>query len=70
MYHATVNRGYVCYVRGGNVVKEIEIGAKERVEVAAMIEDILAIVQRGRFPKRTPYAVRCLDCCYRNICVK
>lgn len=70
MYHATVNRGYVCYVRNGNVVKEIEIGAKERAQAMGIISEILDIVQLGKFPKRTPHAVRCLDCCYRNICVK
>lgn len=69
-YRTPVNRGYVCYVRNGNVVREIEIGERERTEAAAIIEDILAIIQRGRFPKRTPHAIRCLDCCYRNICVK
>lgn len=70
MYRATVNRGYVCYVRNGNVVKEVEIGERERREAAAMVKDIVGIIQRGQFPKRTPHAVRCLDCCYRNICVK
>lgn len=69
-YGATVNRGYVCYVRNGNIVKEIAIGARERREAMEMVKDIVAIIQRGRFPRRTPHAVRCLDCCYRNICVK
>jgi len=69
-YQACVTRGYVCYVRNGNVVKEIEIGERERLEGMAMVKDIVGIIQRGQFPKRTPHAVRCLDCCYRNICVK
>lgn len=69
-YQAGVHRGYICYVRKGNVVKEVEIGVQERQEAAAMVADILTIIQTGRFPKRTPHAVRCLDCCYGNICVK
>jgi CRISPR-associated exonuclease Cas4 len=69
-YQACVTRGYVCYVRNGNVVKEIEIGERERLEGMAMVKDIVGIIQRGQFPKRTPHTVRCLDCCYRNICVK
>jgi CRISPR-associated exonuclease Cas4 len=69
-YQATVTRGYVCYVRKGNVVKEIEIGEQERRDAQAVVEDIVAIIQTGRFPKRTSHRVRCLDCCYRNICVK
>ena len=69
-YQARVARGYVCYVRNGNVVKEIEIGELGRREAAVMVKDIVGIIQRGQFPKRTSHAVRCLDCCYRNTCVK
>jgi CRISPR-associated exonuclease Cas4 len=69
-YDLPVNKGYICYVRKGNVVKEIAIGAKERSEAMKILADMVAIIQRGKFPKRTPHAVRCLDCCYRNICVK
>lgn len=69
-YHRPVTRGYVCYVRKGNVVKEIEIGPKQREKALAMVGDILQIIQNGRFPKRTTSSIRCLDCCYRNICIK
>lgn len=69
-YGLPVHKGYICYVRNGNVVKEIAIGAKERSEALKILADMVAIIQRGKFPKRTPHAIRCLDCCYRNICVK
>ena len=70
MYGQPVTRGYVCYVRKGNVVKEVAIGSKERREAEAIITDMFAIIQQGKFPRRTSQAIRCLDCCYRNICVK
>ena len=47
-YRFPVNRGYVCYVRKGNVVKEVSIGAKERQEAKAIVSDMLAIIQRGQ----------------------
>lgn len=69
-YSLPVTKGYVCYVRRGNVLKEVTIGPKERQEAEIIIADIVAIIQQGKFPKRTSHRVRCLDCCYRNICVK
>jgi CRISPR-associated exonuclease Cas4 len=69
-YRKEVARGYICYVRSKNLVKEIEYLEKDFVQAKNISEEILRIVQTGYFPKRTPFRVRCVDCCYRNICVK
>lgn len=68
-YAAQVNRGYVAYIRGGNQLLEIPITEKDRLEVKSIVDDIFAIILSGRLPKRTSSQVRCVDCCYKNICV-
>jgi len=68
-YAAEVNRGYVAYIRGGNQLLEIPITEKDRLEVKSIVDDIFAIILSGRLPRRTSSQVRCVDCCYKNICV-
>jgi CRISPR-associated exonuclease Cas4 len=68
-YDAEVNRGYVAYIRGGNQLLEIPITEKDRLEVEAIVDDVFAIILSGRLPTRTSQQVRCVDCCYKNICV-
>lgn len=69
-YRQEVRRGYVCYVRSKNFVKEIEFLERDFKQALSILKEIVRIVQTGFFPKRTPYRVRCADCCYRNICVQ
>lgn len=69
-YNVRVEQGYICYVRSNNLVKEIEFHPKDREETINIISDILKIIEKGIFPKKAKSTARCLDCCYRNICVK
>lgn len=69
-YQREVKRGYICYIRSKNMIKEIVYTERDFSQAMAIIDEIVKIVQTGFFPKRTPYRVRCVDCCYRNICVK
>ncbi|MBT9146133.1 MAG: hypothetical protein DDT42_02015 [candidate division WS2 bacterium] len=34
-----------------------------------IVDNVLEIIQKGFYPKATKYKARCVDCCYRNICV-
>ncbi len=68
-HQAEVNRGYVAYIRGGSQLLEIPITDQGRLEVKGMVDEIFDIIKTGRLPKRTPNRNRCLDCCYKNICV-
>jgi CRISPR-associated exonuclease Cas4 len=68
-YRAPVHRGYVAYIRGGSKLLEVAIGEREEAEVTGYINEIFAIINTGRLPRRTTYKARCRDCCYRNICV-
>ena len=69
-YQQKVKCGYVCYIRSNSLIKEIPYTEKDFQSAQAAIAEILRITQRGYFPKRTPHRVRCVDCCYRNICVQ
>lgn len=68
-YCQEVKKGYVCYIRSQHKVKEIPFCQKDFDEALRIIEEILSIIQKGVYPKKTSYSIRCIDCCYRNICV-
>ena len=68
-YTATVDRGFVAYIRGGSQLLEIPITEQDRLEVKSLVDEIFEIIMTARLPKRTPQRQRCVDCCYRNICV-
>lgn len=62
-------RGYICYTRSKYLVKEIVYQYKDFLELKKIITEMLLIIQKGYFPKKTRYAAKCIDCCYKNICV-
>ncbi|MEZ5582077.1 MAG: CRISPR-associated protein Cas4 [Candidatus Competibacteraceae bacterium] len=68
-YGAEVSKGFIVYLRGGNQLLEVPITEEGIEEVRLLVDEIFAIIGSGRLPKRTPYRVRCQDCCYKNICV-
>lgn len=68
-YRKEVNKGYICYTRSKNLLKEIEIRSEDFVELEAMIEEIIDITQKCYYPKRTKFKAQCVDCCYKNLCV-
>lgn len=68
-YGVPVKHGYVAYIRSGSQLYEVEIDSAARQEVKKVVDDIFRIIETGYHPKRTPYRVRCTDCCYKNICV-
>ncbi len=69
MYQREVKRGYICYIRSKNMIKEIVFKNRDFEEVQEIIDEIFMIIQRGYYPKKTRYLTRCIDCCYKNICV-
>lgn len=68
-YGREVNRGYICYLRSKNLLKEIEIKEKDFVEAQSMVDEIIDITQKCYYPKGAKFKAQCIDCCYRNICV-
>lgn len=69
IYNKVVNKGYIVYCRGGYDIKEIEITEKNKEKTKKIIKEFISITQ-GYYPKATQYKSKCLDCCYKNICIK
>lgn len=65
-----VNKGFIVYTRSKNKVIEIPITAKSKEQVKVCAGEIIKIIQKNIFPKATKFKKRCIDCTYRNICIK
>jgi len=68
-YEQTVNKGFICYVRESNLIKEINYSQNDFDMAKEVINEIFDIIIKGYYPKKTRWQNRCIDCCYRNICV-
>ena len=68
-YDVKVNRAFICYVRSNNLIKQIDIKPSDLDRAIEIINDILQIIEKGFYPKKSKYPNKCIDCCYRNICV-
>lgn len=68
-YQCEVKKGYICYTRSKNLVKEISYREKDFQVALEIINEILKIIQLGYYPTGTKYLSKCIDCCYKNICV-
>jgi len=68
-YQCRVEKGYICYVRGKYHLKEISFSNEDFEKACEIIKDMLKVIQYGYYPRKTKFAARCIDCCYKNICV-
>jgi len=68
-YGKEVNRGYVCYLRSKNFVKEIPFCRVDFEKAKSLVKEVLNIISKGYYPKKKSSLAHCIDCCYRNICV-
>jgi len=66
----TVNRGYIVYTRSNNKLIELFINDRDKQDVIRIAKEIINIIENNYFPKATKYKLRCIDCTYRNICIK
>jgi CRISPR-associated exonuclease Cas4 len=65
-----VRKGFLCFVRSGHRVVELEHTVEDYAEVEGVVREVLEVIQTGVFPPATKWKSRCRDCCYRNICVR
>jgi len=68
-YKIEVNRGYICYTRSNNLVKQVDFKKSDFNKAVKMIMDILEVIEKGLYPEKTKDKAKCVDCTYRNICV-
>jgi CRISPR-associated exonuclease Cas4 len=69
-FGVNVKKGYVVYVRSGNLVKEIEFKKKDFDEAIGFVNLIFDIIENEEFPDIKVNKRKCIDCCYRNMCCK
>jgi CRISPR-associated exonuclease Cas4 len=69
-FRVPVRRGFICYTRLHYKVVELPHSEEDLAQAAAVADEVLRIIQTGLFPPATRWKARCVDCCYRNICVK
>jgi CRISPR-associated exonuclease Cas4 len=67
-YGREVKRGFICYTRSRNYLKEIQIKERDFRELKSLVSEIIDITQRCFYPRGRKYTTQCIDCCYRNIC--
>jgi len=65
-----VRKAFLVYTRSRNKLVELEIGEDHLEKIQKAARDIQEIMATNRFPKATKYKKRCLNCTYRNICIK
>ncbi len=65
-----VTRGFIVYVRSRHHLAEIPISTESKAQIKRCAEDIYKIIETNFYPKATKYKKRCVDCTYRNICIK
>lgn len=69
-FGGAVNKGFLVYVRSHHKVIEVPITEPDKEEIKKSMAEMLEIIERNKFPKATKYKKRCLNCTYRNICIK
>ncbi len=69
-YNCKVNKGFLVYTRSSNKLVEVAINESDKQLVKECAKDIGFIIDSNLFPKATKYKKRCVDCTYRNICIK
>ena len=65
-----VHKGFLVYTRSKNKVVEIRVRPEDKHLIRESIRTVLAMIEDNSYPKATRYKRRCLNCTYRNICVK
>jgi len=70
VFDITVKRAFLVYTRSKNKLVEVPIEDAHIEKVRSAATAIREIVEKNKHPKATSYKKRCLNCTYRNICIK
>ena len=68
-YQKPVKRGFICYTRSNYKIEELLYKEKDFSYAKDIVNEIFNVILHGYFPKKTKSRIRCIDCCYKNICV-
>ena len=69
-YQKPVHKGFLVYTRSKNKLIEVELTPQDKDSVNEIIDQIGAIIEGNRFPRATRYKKKCVNCTYKNICIR
>lgn len=69
-YGLPVHKGFLVYTRSQNQLVEISIEDKHVAVIEKAVHQTSQIIEQNLYPKATKYKKRCVNCTYRNICIK
>jgi CRISPR-associated exonuclease Cas4 len=70
IYGTKVEKGFLVYTRSKHKLVEVPIPLEAKQEIKKSMDQMLQILDRNKFPKATKFKKRCVNCTYRNICIK
>lgn len=68
-YGKEVKKGFIVYTRSKNLLREVLFHPEDFRFAVGVVGEILEVIQTGYYPKGAKSRAKCVDCCYRNICV-
>lgn len=68
-YQKPVERGFICFIRSNSKIKEIVYKKEDFDDARSTVDKICDIIVKGYYPGKTKWRAKCIDCCYKNICV-
>jgi CRISPR-associated exonuclease Cas4 len=70
IYATEVKNGYIFYIRGGSKQVTIPFNESAKKNIITDVEGILTIMREEKMPGATPNRNKCIDCTYKNICIR
>ena len=70
VYQVKVEKGFLVYTRSKNKLVKINISKSAKAEIRQSMDKMLEVIQENKFPRATRVKKRCVNCTYRNICIK
>ena len=64
-----VQKAFIVYTRSKNLLKEVPVRDIDFYALINMIEEIFLISEKCYFPRVAKNQMKCVDCCYKNICI-
>ena len=69
-FNKVVNKGFLVYTRSSNKLVEVEISESSKKDIRRICMEVNEVIIQNYYPKATKYKQRCVECTYRNVCVK
>ncbi len=70
VFGVKVEKGYLVYIRSKHKLIEVAISERAKTKIKKSMAEMLEIINKNKFPKATKFKKRCVNCTYRNICIK